>query len=101
MGLTPHPHLECRGPRKSRAIPLLTLRAFAAYKKSENLPTFDTAIFLSVLYSDMFRPSLLIGRHQVKQSILCIFSSMSYIAYVYYDDKIEKEMLQHVALSST
>ena len=39
MGLTPHPHLECRGPRKSRAIPLITLRAFVAYKKGENLRT--------------------------------------------------------------
>ena len=38
VGLTPHPHLECRGPRKSRAIPLLTLGAFVAYKKGENLP---------------------------------------------------------------
>jgi len=34
----PPPHLECRGPRKSRAIPLLTLRALVAYKKCENLP---------------------------------------------------------------
>ena len=34
----PPPHLECRGPRKSRAIPLLTLRAFAVYKKGGNLP---------------------------------------------------------------
>ena len=33
--LTPHPHLECRGPRKSTAIPLFTLRAFVAYKKGE------------------------------------------------------------------
>ena len=33
MGLTPHPHLVCRGPRKSRVIPLLTLRAFVAYKR--------------------------------------------------------------------
>ena len=39
VGLTPHLHLECRGPRKSRAIPLLTLSAFVAYKESENLPT--------------------------------------------------------------
>ena len=39
VGLTPHPHLECRGPRKSSAIPLLNLRAFVAYKKGENLPT--------------------------------------------------------------
>jgi len=38
VGLTPHPHLECRVPRKSSAIPLLTLRAFVAYKKGENLP---------------------------------------------------------------
>ena len=29
-----------RGPRKSRAIPLLTLRAFVACKKGEDLPTF-------------------------------------------------------------
>ena len=37
-GADPSPHLECRGPSKSRAIPLLTLRAFVAYKKGENLP---------------------------------------------------------------
>ena len=30
--LTTHPHLECRGPGKSRAIPLLILRAFVDYK---------------------------------------------------------------------
>ena len=39
MRLTPHPYLECRGPRKIRAVPLLTLRAFVAYKKGENLLT--------------------------------------------------------------
>jgi hypothetical protein len=33
VGLIPHPHLVCRGPRKSRAIPLLTLRAFVVCKK--------------------------------------------------------------------
>ena len=33
VGLTTHPHLECRSPRKSRVIPLLTLRAFVAYTK--------------------------------------------------------------------
>ena len=33
VGLTPHPHLECRGPRKSRAIHLLALRACVAYKR--------------------------------------------------------------------
>jgi len=38
VGLTPTP-IHCRGPRKSRAIPLLTLRAFVAYKKGEKLPT--------------------------------------------------------------
>ena len=35
VGLTPHLHLQCRGLRKSRAIPLLTLRALVAYIKSE------------------------------------------------------------------
>jgi hypothetical protein len=39
VGLTPPPHLVPKGPRKSRAIPLLTLRACVAYKKGENLPT--------------------------------------------------------------
>jgi len=39
LGADPHPHLECRGPRKSRAIPLLTLRACVAYKMGENRPT--------------------------------------------------------------
>ena len=34
----PHPHLECRGPRKSRTILLLILRALVIYEKSENLP---------------------------------------------------------------
>jgi len=29
----PTPHLECRGPRKSTAIPVLTLRAFVAHEK--------------------------------------------------------------------
>ena len=44
VGLTPHRHLVCRGPRKSRAIPLLTQRAFVACKKggtssgSRNVP---------------------------------------------------------------
>jgi hypothetical protein len=38
--LSPLPPLECRGSRQIRAIPLLTLRAFVAYKKGEkpNLP---------------------------------------------------------------
>ena len=43
MGLTPHPHLVCRGPRKSRAIPLLAIRAFVAYKKGENLPYINSS----------------------------------------------------------
>jgi len=37
--LTPHLHLMCRGPRKIRAIPLLTLGVFEAYKMGEHLPT--------------------------------------------------------------
>ena len=35
MGQTRHLHPVCRGSRKSRAIPLLTLRAFVVYKKGE------------------------------------------------------------------
>ena len=34
-GADPHPHLECRGPRKGRAIPLLTPRAFVTYKRAK------------------------------------------------------------------
>ena len=45
VGLTTHPHLECRGPRKSKAIPLLTLRVCVAYKKGENLPIIKQLMF--------------------------------------------------------
>ena len=38
VGLTPHSHLVPKVLEKSRAIPLLTLRACVAYKKGENLP---------------------------------------------------------------
>ena len=38
VGLTPSPPSSAEGPRKSTAIPLLTLRAFVTYKKGENLP---------------------------------------------------------------
>ena len=37
VGLTPHPHLVPKVIEKSTAIPLLTLRAFVAYEKGENL----------------------------------------------------------------
>jgi len=37
--LTPPPPSSAEGPRKSRAIPLLTLRAFVACEKGENLRT--------------------------------------------------------------
>ena len=40
VGLTPHPHLVPKVLEKSRAIPLLTVRACVAYEKGENLPTF-------------------------------------------------------------
>ena len=38
FGSTPHLHLECRGPGKSKAIPLLTLRACVAYKRVKTYP---------------------------------------------------------------
>jgi len=38
-GLPSHPNLVPKVLEKSRAIPLLTLRACMAYKKDENLPT--------------------------------------------------------------
>ena len=37
VGLTPHPHLVPKVLQKSKAVPLLTLRACVAYKKGENL----------------------------------------------------------------
>jgi len=39
LRLNPTPHLVPMVLEKSRAIPLLTLRACVAYKKGENLPT--------------------------------------------------------------
>ena len=44
VGLTPHSYLECRCPRKSGAIPLLTLRAFVVYETGENLPILNNAV---------------------------------------------------------
>ena len=41
MRQTPPHHLEYRGSRKGRATPLLTLRAFVAYKKGESLPDYS------------------------------------------------------------
>jgi hypothetical protein len=41
--LTPHPHLVPKVLEESRAIPLLPLWACVAYKKRENLPTFQDA----------------------------------------------------------
>jgi len=43
VGLIAHPHLECRVSRKSRAIPLLTQRAFVACKKKRWKPTIPYA----------------------------------------------------------
>jgi len=40
VGLTPQPPSSAEGPRKCRAIGLLTLRACVAYKKGVNLPTY-------------------------------------------------------------
>jgi hypothetical protein len=37
--LTPHPLLVPRSKKQSRAIPVLSLRAFVAYKKRVKLPT--------------------------------------------------------------
>jgi hypothetical protein len=37
--LTPHPLLVPRSKKQSRAIPLLSLRAFVAYKKGETYQT--------------------------------------------------------------
>jgi len=56
VGLTPHPRLVPKVLEKIRAIPLLTIRAFVAYKKGENLPTFpntDRAHHFYVLTFDL------------------------------------------------
>ena len=51
MGLTPRPHLECRGPRKSRAIPLLTLRACVAYKRVKTyIEGWDSSVGIATRY---------------------------------------------------
>ena len=50
MGLNPHRHLVPRVLEKSRAIPLLTLRAFVAYKNGENLLTILLIWRLLVIY---------------------------------------------------
>jgi len=47
-GWHPHSHLECRGTKKSGAMPQLTLRAFVTHKKDENLPILPCC-FLSTM----------------------------------------------------
>jgi hypothetical protein len=50
--LTPHPLLVPR-PKNSRAIPLLSLRAFVAYKKGETyLPTYLTDDKIQSVYEN-------------------------------------------------
>ena len=48
----PHPHLVPKVLEKSRAIPLLTLRACVAYKKGENrlICTFESYLFEMILF---------------------------------------------------
>jgi len=57
----PHPYLECRSHRKSRAIPLLTLRAFVANKKGENILKRITQYGCSV-YCNNFRLRIVVVR---------------------------------------
>ena len=59
VGLTPHPHLLPKVLEKSRAIPLLTLRACVAYKKGENLPNFDFILPFMVRFSKCSFPHLI------------------------------------------
>ena len=84
----PPPHLECRCPRKSRAITLLTLRAFVAYKKGETLPTIPvyypiniTVIWLiskssSYLVSDSPNQSVSVHRRSEDRWAVCRFCSV-------------------------
>ena len=44
MGLTPSPPSSAEVLEKSKAVPLLTLRASMAYKKGENPPTFSDEV---------------------------------------------------------
>ena len=53
MGLTSHSHLVPQILGKSRAIPLLTLRACVAYKKGEHLPD-----IYKFEYNDIIRVNL-------------------------------------------
>jgi len=51
VGLTPTP-LQCRGPEKSRAIPLLPLRTCVAYKKDETyVIAMDDAIVVKRVFT--------------------------------------------------
>ena len=64
MGLTPPPHLMPKVLENSRAIPLLTIRACVAYKKSENLPN---------LYALLTRPLTLPGNYLCAVAFLFFF----------------------------
>ena len=54
MGLTPPPHLVPKDLEKSRAIPLLTLRACVAYKNGKTRPIYDVLLFVWTINCDLF-----------------------------------------------
>jgi hypothetical protein len=49
--LTPHPLLVLRSSKKSRAIPLLPLRAFVAYDRAKPTYTYNT-IYMNVVVTN-------------------------------------------------
>jgi hypothetical protein len=49
----PHPHLQCRGLKKGRAIPLHTLRGLATYKGG-NFTFYVKSVGYKNLYVDVF-----------------------------------------------
>ena len=66
---TPHPHLLPKVLEKSRAIPLLTLRACLAYKKGENLPILAIYLYKIILYAPLQRQSFRKEQHIVNTAI--------------------------------
>ena len=103
--LTLHSHLDCRRPRTSRAIPLLTLRAYVVYKKFENLPTIPidyltnrTGIWpisksSSYLESDSPNQSVRVHRRSADRSAVCRFRSAFHV-----DDAAGMQILEHYGM---
>ena len=73
MVLTPYPHLQCLGFKKSRAIPLPTLRALVAYKGGTFTFTFMFVETINI-FGYRIHKIIFFSYGEVANCSVCVFS---------------------------